>query len=286
MGLLNSATTTRSIVTQSLGLTLALAMTTFSQVCSGENARVQSQAGAKTQRGASERMPLFVQLVPTFEDKVSPGKNEKDKLDTGNQDEKLVTATYVLAGITAVLALFTAGLWYATYRLVKEAKETARAQLRAYISCTPDYIFNFSRVVPAEMRYTSENYGLTPARKYRWTARVDILPYPLPPNFNFPALPPIREGTFALHTKQSVQTSVFAERPFSDQEIRDVSANNGRRIYCYGITKYEDTFGHEHTTKFCRSIVGSADLLTIGTVGLDRKVDLTYDIADLHNEAD
>lgn len=52
---------------------------------------------------------------------------------TSSDDASIVLATWTLAGITLFLALFTGGLWLATYRLAKDAKSAASASRNDFI---------------------------------------------------------------------------------------------------------------------------------------------------------
>ncbi len=47
--------------------------------------------------------------------------------------------------------------------------------------------------------FSIANHGQTPAHNVMETGLMDIFPYPLPINFNFPALPNPRHGRNVLH---------------------------------------------------------------------------------------
>lgn len=190
-----------------------------------------------------------------------------------------------IAVFTGLLFAATLALWLATRRLVVGAEKSSKQQLRAYISSGPDFILSFTQKSPAQMRYTMENHGQTPAYALRNVAVVDILPYPLPEDFQFPPLPEMTSAPITLHPKETIFGNVVAQRNFTAQEISDAANNNGCRIYCFGIVTYE-TFGSIHTTKFCRSIVGCQNLQSVGSGTTKPHLDLIYEITSHHNEAD
>jgi hypothetical protein len=168
--------------------------------------------------------------------------------------------------------------------LVRGADQNAKWQLRAYISSKPDFIWNFSSNSPARMRYTIENHGQTPAYALQNVAAVYILPYPLPTDFQLPPLPTTMAAPMTLNPRETIFGNVTAQRTFTAQEISDAANNNGCRIYCYGIVQYK-SFGVTHTTKFCRSIVGCQNLQSIGSGIPTPQLNLNYEIASHHNEA-
>jgi hypothetical protein len=194
--------------------------------------------------------------------------------------------TLIIAIFTAILGVGTAFLFLATRQLARGAEDTARRQLRAYVSSAPDYIFNFNPATVAQMRYTMRNHGQTPAYGLSHSAAVDIFPFPLPPNFDFPQLPPHQQSSPVLHQNDSVYGIVFASRNFDIAEINAAVANNGFRIYVFGTVRYMDAFGVRRCTRFCRSVIGSTNLAIVAGVGAPARVDIEYSVEAQHNEAD
>jgi hypothetical protein len=81
--------------------------------------------------------------------------------ETGREQGK-TSAEWWLVGFTFLLAIFTGLLFWATWRLVKDAKESSKRQMRAYLSVV-------SVTVEGEIRHISamiavKNVGQTPAR--------------------------------------------------------------------------------------------------------------------------
>ena len=228
------------------------------------------------------QVPAVIAKAPTDIEKPIPyTKSNGEKKDEGWWAKLFADP---VAFFTCLLFVATFALWWATRRLVVGAEQSSKQQLRAYISSRPDFIFGFSPTQLACMRYTIENHGQTPAYSVRHIAKVDILPFPLPSDFKFPTLPPFAPASLSLHPRESILGNVTAQRLFTAQEISNAAGNNGCRIYCFGIISYE-SFGSIRTTKFCRSIVGSSNLLAVGSGGTKDLVCLDYDITGQHNEA-
>jgi len=194
--------------------------------------------------------------------------------------------TLIIAVFTAVLGIGTGLLFLATKRLAEGAEDTARRQLRAYVSGAPDHIWNFNPTTLVQMRYTIRNHGQTPAYNLSHSAAIEIFPFPLPANFIFPSLPPHQQSSPALHQDDAVYGIVFAARLFSNTEINSVVTNNGVRIYVFGTVMYTDAFGTRRRTKFCRSVIGSPNLAIVAGIGTPGRVDIDYSIESQHNEAD
>jgi hypothetical protein len=90
----------------------------------------QAQSGnqntASEQRG-TEKAPIFVKSPgPTSQKEAAYEHYEKEEKPAN--ERRLTYATIALTGITGFLALFTAGLWYATYKLSRDAKDAAARQ--------------------------------------------------------------------------------------------------------------------------------------------------------------
>lgn len=185
---------------------------------------------------------------------------------------------WIIAIATIVIGAFTIGLFI-------DARAKGRKELRAYVSSSPNFVGNFSKTKPAWMRFAIENHGQTPAYKIQRSAIVEIFPFPLPQNFNFPNLPDFTPSTHTLHPREKHIVTIPATRLFSEKEIIDACQENGCRLYCFGIIRYE-TFSKIHTTRFCFSIDGSDSLLAIATGGIPNVVDLNFRIDEQHNDAD
>lgn len=86
--------------------------------------------------------------------------------------------TALLALVTGVLAFFTYRLWRSTSNLVREGHQTAQRELRAYV-----FPFQFEKIIPrvgnntfapTEVSILIHNFGKTPAYQLRVAAKAEI----------------------------------------------------------------------------------------------------------------
>jgi hypothetical protein len=98
------------------------------------------------------------------------------------------------------------------------------------------------------------NNGQTPAYKVKYAARADILPFPLPSEFEFPPLESPRSvfGILAPHHNFIMNAMLQGRCP--DNEVEDIKRGQGKRAYIWGTVTYEDAFGKERYTNFAHNI--------------------------------
>ncbi|MEK7322703.1 MAG: hypothetical protein AABZ84_06465 [Pseudomonadota bacterium] len=199
---------------------------------------------------------------------------------------------YRLKITDTLLAIFTFGLFIATWflycatrDLVRGADDTAKRQLRAYLSVTPDFINS-----DCNIGSTIENHGLTPAYKITTeSGYADILPHPLPLEFNFKEIIDRTSHTHILAPRQTLRATVIPRRIFSKDEIAAAIEGTKFRLYVFGAITYTDAFDKSHRTEYCRSIQGSPNLRkVIGFSGgkEGETDDVAFEITPQHNNAD
>jgi hypothetical protein len=152
-----------------------------------------------------------------------------------------ISAEWALVIVTAVLAWFTFWLWNATRKLVTDAKETAKRQLRAYV--------HVSEMIPTRslsatsmpaMQVIIKNFGQTPAYRLRIETKTLVDRVAQPTLLAFPERLKLGSthvlapgGVFAHHTD--------GLNP-SDTELQAIRALT-HRIYLIGAIEYTDAFG-------------------------------------------
>lgn len=105
-----------------------------------------------------------------------------------------------------------------------------------------------------EIRMNLSNVGNTPAYKVVSNTHFDVMPFPLPDNFKFPEfVDPGNSAVVGPH--QSFIISGFADRIYSDEDVKEISLGMSKRLYVYGIVKYEDAFGVSRQMKFCEALL-------------------------------
>lgn len=158
-----------------------------------------------------------------------------------------------LIPLTAILALANIGLVVYTARLSQGADETAKRQLRAYISLQVKTFETFAQT-KARVSFEITNAGLTPAYDLTNTSRLMICPFPLPATFQFPTLG--HPSTKTVLTPRSFRDG-HAENfdPFTPEEIAGISPNN--RIYIFTRVNYIDAFDTPRMAQLCMSMLGN-----------------------------
>lgn len=162
----------------------------------------------------------------------------------------LTILTGLLAAATAVLAIFTIKLWLT-------ADDTAKKQLRAYISIEEYGVRNFDIGKP-EFSFRYRNNGQTPAYDVRFFTWIAVLPYPLPKNFPHDD---VREDSTVSRTTVGPGVYQRGYKPIdtalTPPEIAEIIDGSTRRLYFMGVARYSDVFKQPHETWFCVFIGGS-----------------------------
>jgi len=132
-----------------------------------------------------------------------------------------------------------------------------KAIMRAYLSVTIGTALFQDRRGPGqtdlkfEGRASLLNTGNTPARNVRIRTAAEILPIPIPSNFQFP-LPDEGEvrdaGVVSPHQTYIIGAMVKDFVP--DSEVAVIKEGSRKALCLWGLITYEDIFGAEHQTKF------------------------------------
>jgi len=212
----------------------------------------QQKAGAK-QRG-TEKVPIFVK-TPAPTTQAERDYETYEKREKPANERKITDATVALAWITGVLALFTAGLWFATYRLVREAKDTAKRQLRAYLSIDGfpyvSHLDTTDNTIWWSIHPVWKNGGATPTTSLFLNTDASLRNEKLPDNFDFPGAPgeTIR---MLVGANATVTARTLAIKGADLMAVRDGT----KFFYIWGWAKYKDIFPDtpERITRFCNHI--------------------------------
>ena len=214
----------------------------------------------------------------TAEDK----QNAKEKAEL---DRKLTEYTGDLASytealfiVTLLLALLAGGLAAAAFWQIREgrkgiqatekaakaamkhvtvAEDTAKRQLRAYVSDQPTGIKIFAEAddgiaIRVQFTFINENHGQTPARNVRHFCLPGIYDHPLPDDF---VIPEINEDVVIVSATIIFPGMKFpansSEFPVTVTKLEPIFEGVSRRLYIFGITRYDDIFGNPHETGLC-----------------------------------
>ena len=153
----------------------------------------------------------------------------------------------------------------ATRASVRQMRDTAERQLRAYVSVlVGNAIFQErNRNFKFEARPLMLNTGHTPAHKVGYRAAAAILSIPLPADFDFP-LPEQTTGASVLGPQQNFTMSGIVSDFVDDADVYSIKKGEGRALYVWGIITYEDIFHCPHETKFSQIITWLPDNKILG----------------------
>jgi hypothetical protein len=161
-------------------------------------------------------------------------------------------ARWLIRVVEDPLALFTLLLWWATARLVSDAKASSRLELRAYVSADlgqASYQDNVTMFGSSPVIY---NTGNTPARKVSHWCKAAILPSVLPKGYQFPQGTP-QVTDVGMSPRHNYVLYASLGRFCTLEEIVEIARGDPIRFYVWGCVTYEDIFGHTHTTRFCHA---------------------------------
>lgn len=186
--------------------------------------------------------------------------NQASACSTNNQKHWLDYGTFVVASFAFIAAFSAAGFtaWQAWI-----AKDTAKRQLRAYVSVKPVGQFNLIPNVILEQLMVIKNFGLSPAFNVREDSAIAVLPFPLTVNLNMG--PP-------LHGTQTSKVTIFPteEFPFTtispdvltEENIKEVLDGKRWRLYVIVKLTYDDIFRVNHFTHLCAMYGGDKPQIT------------------------
>jgi hypothetical protein len=149
---------------------------------------------------------------------------------------------------------------------VANTKEMMTRLLRAYVCANfGDATFqNPSTGFRLQARLLLSNAGQTPAYSVGFKARADVLPFPLPPDFNFevPEDPAGSQTTLGGH-QPPITLTLVVDRLYSEEEIAELRSGS-KRLYLFGTITYDDVYRVARYTNFSFSVVWLNEGKTMG----------------------
>jgi hypothetical protein len=155
-----------------------------------------------------------------------------------------------IALISAVVALLQFIALVATWGVMRQS---ARRQLRAYVSGLPDFISSFDETHYPTANYTLRNLGQTPAVNLVHRAQIAAFPFPLPVGFRLPPLTSRPAPTTVLFPNLPANGGCSMPTPFTDAELTAIR-NRSMRVYIFGEMRYRDVFRKRRRSSFCVSL--------------------------------
>jgi hypothetical protein len=156
-----------------------------------------------------------------------------------------------------LLFLAAIGLWYATNRLVRDARQTAERQLRAYVHI-PEIkmsLLNDSKYDP-NIDFVLENFGQTPARRIVLISNAKVLTKPTDADFDLSRAN--SSGVIDLAPGQKRFAKITVIKREWDKARPRLSKDTA--FYVFGRVEYYDVFEPgPRTTKFRVQLLPDAD---------------------------
>lgn len=251
-----------------------------------------TKSAANEARG-TEADPLFIKSIPAPETSDDAKHKEFERREKPSLDRRLTIGTELLAAFTFLLFVFTAGLFWVTYRLSREAKkasetqelkmqdsvaEAARAtaamekiatattgnaqlmqgvmhrQMRAYISTEMGGAIHQDANLRFQVDILLTNSGFTPARKVSYSIDADVFGEALPADFAFPSYGDVRANDATLAPRQAFLINGVVRNRLPPEDAEVVMRGDGKRLFCWGTIYYEDIFENKWKTDFCQSV--------------------------------
>jgi hypothetical protein len=153
-----------------------------------------------------------------------------------------------LAIVVAALA-FLATAWQAWV-----ANDSEKRQLRAYIGVHQIGYQGLENADPIGFGFAFVNHGQTLARDFNLVGIIDLLPYPLPANFELPSPPdrPPQDGIIFPNETSPMVGWVWERQPMTVIEKKGLLIRSpSKQIYMHGVATYKDIFNRTWETKFC-----------------------------------
>jgi len=240
----------------------------------------------------TEQQPLVVRPVQIAPTTGEVARVKADQAVHAHNESLVAYSTLGLAGVTAILALFTYLLWLANktlieradatsarqagemQRSIEEATRAARAmenvaaatrenaqlmsgmlskQMRAYVSVD----IGRATYQDQNLRFASNpvivNTGFTPAKNVSYRVRAAVLAANLPSDYQFDDSGKMSENDATLAPRQSFIVAAIVQDRFEADEVQVIMKGETRKLFVWGTVTYDDVFGGTWETRFCHS---------------------------------
>lgn len=205
----------------------------------GKSTKDQKRA-ATDQRG-TDSSPLVVKVIPTKEAQPpAEGKPYKHYHESA-ADWWLIIPTWILAFVTGGLLIYNAVLASITKKSVAVVQDTAKRQLRAYVTVD----VNSPHFNPG-LRVRIKNHGVTPASNVSiWTNVVEDIP---PDGFAHPDIHAPVLGGYLVAPQQHCTINTVPQKTKEDPSF-----------FVYGHIDYTDIFKDRWTVHYCHRYRGNSE---------------------------
>lgn len=183
-------------------------------------------------------------------------------------DAAEASALYSLLGLIATIIGTVLLVW-----TLLQTRNTARRELRAYVSVKPETFVN--RNLPDggrsfEVEIKMENGGSTPAYRAAHLGNIVAISDEHAQEYfgrQYDDAPRIGEpNAVTIHQNQFSSGSISSHQPITSEQINKVMAGE-MRLYAFGAVEYRDTFRTKRETRFCYQLDGDG-LRELDQVGM------------------
>ena len=139
------------------------------------------------------------------------------------------------------------------------SRNTARQQLRAYLTLSPSTTFLFTQGINNKFEFglDAKNDGLTPARKARFQAMIKLINHE-PTKTDLEGIDNTPITTWDINPSHKLLYSIRTDKRFDNQDCID-AVNGIKSLIFIGRVIYEDVFKKSHTAFFCYRLLQTQD---------------------------
>lgn len=184
-------------------------------------------------------------------------KRDQDDLVAQQEMARWSKWMFWATAFSALASVLAACLLYMTLHMTQT---TSHKQLRAYVSMSFFELPVFSANQHIQMKFVLKNRGQTPAKNVRSAFRVEVWPYPLPPDWDIGELRPDPAERVVLQAGGDQLIGHRSTRVIDQEAIARVTDGTSMRLYAVGLVEYEDVFGRPHSTQMCVYFVPNHEL--------------------------
>lgn len=229
-------------------------------------AQSEQANGGGDQRG-TPKAPLIVEVIPAPQTKAQAAREERERESQAATDRNMLVTNIALAVFACLQLVVTAitlfGLKHAKIaaeaadaaadaakRSVEIATDTAKRQLRAYVTVTEAGIDHVEAGRQPKVRLVLKNSGQTPAHHVTLWLTASERPRPTPADAfappDFSELPPQSKSPIAAGEPKVADLDMGELAP----EFMSMFHEGRAMIYVYGAINYTDIFGDCWYTTF------------------------------------
>lgn len=197
---------------------------------------------AKDQRG-TDQSPLIIKVLPTPQSEEKATQERSEREDRATNERLLIGANIFLAIFTALLAGFTAKLWW-------DSRKTAERQLRAYISIegANEPIID-GQPGELDIHIVMKNVGQSPAFKLNHWVSAGVYHDPLHHGDIFHGQEPDNRQNVYVPPSMLMDLITKIRTPWT-RAMLDTDIGDNRCLYVWGEVHYVDVFDNPRFVKF------------------------------------